>query len=169
MRRLLIAVGVASVLAGCQTPTAPFDPQTIISMERAALDRWGKGDPQGYVEIYASDMTYFDPMQDKRIDGLDAMKRMLAPLTGKVSLSRYEMIDPRVQHHGDVALLTFNLISYQKQTDGSERAVARWNSTETYARLDGQWRIIHSHWSYTKPQLRQPTSEEGPTGNRSGG
>jgi ketosteroid isomerase-like protein len=153
--KLLIPVVGAWVLVGCQQPTAPFDPQTIISMERAALDRWGKGDPQGFIEIYAPDMTYFDPLQDKRIDGLDAMKRMLAPLTGKVSLSRYDMIDPKVQHHGDIALLTFNLVSYQKQADGSEKAVARWNSTETYSRIDGQWRIIHSHWSYIKPDVKQ--------------
>ena len=85
---------------------------------------------------------------------------MLAPFTGKVSVSRYDMINPRVQQHGSVALLTFNLISYQRQPDGSERAVARWNSTETYTRVDGQWRIIHSHWSYIRPELKQPVTEE---------
>ena len=28
---------------------------TIIRLERAALDRWGKGDPGGYLEIMATD------------------------------------------------------------------------------------------------------------------
>jgi ketosteroid isomerase-like protein len=129
-------------------------------MERAALDRWGKGDPQGYVEIFAPEITYFDPMQEGRIDGIDAMKQMLAPIAGKITVSRFDMINPRVQKHGDVALLTFNLIRYQKQADGTDRAVARWNSTETYARVGGQWRIIHRHWSYIKPELKQPRTEE---------
>ena len=163
LRRLLITIVAVPGLVACQQAPAPVDPHTIIGMERAALDRWGKGDPQGYLEIYAPEMTYFDPMQEKRIDGVEAMKKMLAPLTGKVSLSRYDMIDPNVQQHGDVALLTFNLISYQKQPDGAERAVARWNSTETYARVDGQWRIVHSHWSYTKPDLKQVPNEEAAT------
>lgn len=72
------------------------------------------------------------------------------------------MIGPEVQQHGDIALLTFNLLSYQRQADGSERAVARWNSTETYALVDGQWRIVHSHWSYIKPELKDAVTEEAP-------
>lgn len=34
--------------------------------------------------------------------------------------------------------------------------LARWNSTEVYSRVAGKWRIIHSHWSYTKPDIKQP-------------
>ena len=52
---------------------------TIIAVERATLDRWGKGDPQGFLEVYAPDVTYFDPFQDKRIDGHDAMTKLLLP------------------------------------------------------------------------------------------
>ncbi len=32
----------------------------ILSMERAALDRWGKGDPSGYLELSSPDVVYFD-------------------------------------------------------------------------------------------------------------
>jgi hypothetical protein len=35
-------------------------------MERAALDRWGKGDPEGYLELMARDVTYFDPTSSDR-------------------------------------------------------------------------------------------------------
>jgi len=45
----------------------------IVALERAALDRWGKGDPQGYLETYADEVTYFDPVAATRIDGLEAM------------------------------------------------------------------------------------------------
>jgi hypothetical protein len=31
----------------------------------------------------------------------------------------------------------------------------RWNSTEVYLRVGGTWKIVHSHWSYTKPELKQ--------------
>jgi ketosteroid isomerase-like protein len=33
----------------------------IIEMEKAALDRWGKGDPSGFLEICSPDVVYFDP------------------------------------------------------------------------------------------------------------
>jgi|SRR5262245_19738909 len=54
-------------------------------------------------------------------------------------------------------------VSYRKRSDGSEHPIVQWNATETYARLDGQWRIVHSHWSYVQPELKQSldeTSEE---------
>ena len=128
----------------------------IITLERAALDRWGTGDPRGYLEIMAPEITYFDPGQDRRVDGLERMHALLVPWTGKIKIDRYEMLQPTVQRHGTVALLTFNLVNYRREADGAERQVVAWNATEVYGRVDGQWRIIHSHWSYVKPDLKQP-------------
>ena len=151
-----VALALASVSCGSVAQQAAPD---VVAMERAALDRWGKGDPQGYLDIMAADVTYFDPMQDTRVDGIDALKKMLTPLTGKIKVSRFDMIDPRVQRHGDSALLTFNLVSYVTLPDGKERAVARWNSSEMYGLVDGTWRIVHSHWSFVKPELKQAVTE----------
>jgi ketosteroid isomerase-like protein len=132
--------------------------EEIIALERSALDRWITFDPQGYLDLYAPEVTYFDPNQEKRTDGLEAMKALLAPiknLKGAIRDARYEMISPMVQQHGDLALLTFNLINYGKVGDQPETVLARWNSTEVYRRIDREWKIIHSHWSYIKPELRQ--------------
>jgi ketosteroid isomerase-like protein len=162
MRLLILVLAIATV--SCRSGSAVDEaaqsgPPDIVAMERAALDRWGKGDPQGYLDIMGNEVTYFDPTQDKRIDGRAAMVKLLEPFTGKIRVARFDMIDPKVQHHGDSALLTFNLISYVPGPDGKEIAIARWNSSELYALVDGRWRIVHSHWSYIKPQLKQPVSE----------
>ena len=137
-----------------------FDPNQLVAMERAALDRWGAGDPLGYLEIMAPEVTYFDPSQERRVDGLRAMTDLLVPLTVKIKVDRYDIVSPLVQQHGDAAILTFNLVSYRRRSDGTEHAIAQWNSTETYARVDGHWQIIHSHWSFVKPELKQPVSEQ---------
>ena len=131
-----------------------FRADTIIALERAALDRWGKGDPQGYLETYAPEITYFDPMQERRIDGLQAMNDLLLPLKGKVKVDRYEMIGPRVQRRGEVAVLSYNLVSHVRGPDGAPMTV-RWNSTAVYGLSGGQWKIIHSHWSFTRPELKR--------------
>jgi ketosteroid isomerase-like protein len=68
------------------------------------------------------------------------------------------MIEPKVQHHGDVALLTFNLVNYGKLLNRSESVLASWNSTEVYGRSDGKLKIIHSHWSYIQPEVKQQDS-----------
>lgn len=151
-------LAIAALITVACAPRADITAE-IIRLERASLDRWGKGDPQGYLESYAPEVTYFDPQLEHRIDGRDAMRNYLTPLTGKIKVGRYDMIAPSVQRHGDVALLTFQLISYGNRPDGAEQALARWNSTEVYAQLDGRWKLIHSHWSYIRPELKQRVLE----------
>jgi ketosteroid isomerase-like protein len=131
----------------------------VIAQERAALDRWGAGDPSAYLALFDADVTYFDPVQDGRVDGIAAMEALFAPITGKIRVDRYDMLRPLVQQCGEAALLTFNLVSYRTD-DGVERAISRWNATEVYRRTSQGWRICHSHWSYVKPELKDAVTEE---------
>src|SRR5437879_2832819 len=133
----------------------------LVALERSALNRWIKLDPQGYLDLQAPEVTYFDPFTEKRVDGLDAMQVRLAPMkTMKPPFTdpRYDMIDPKVQRHGDEALLTFNLVNYGKQPGAPERVLTSWNSTVFYRRIGGTWKIIHIHWSFIKSELKQPGS-----------
>ena len=123
----------------------------VMALERAALDRWGQGDPSAYLALFAADVTYFDPAQERRVDGVAAMEALFAPIAGKIRVDRYDMIGATVQHGGEVALLSFNLVSYRTD-DGHERAISRWNSTEAYRRTPQGWRIFHSHWSFIQPE-----------------
>src|SRR4051794_34796559 len=84
---------VAASLAGSANAPQSAD---VIALERAALDRWGKGDPKGFLETYAPEITYFDPATQRRVDGHAAMTEYLLPITGKVKVARYEMIGPKV-------------------------------------------------------------------------
>jgi ketosteroid isomerase-like protein len=117
----------------------------IIDLERAALVRWCKGDPSGFLEICAPDVVYFDPFTARRIDGLEALTAYYEAIRGKVSAARFELLNPLVQKTGDLAVLTFNFVSY----GGSEDAF-RWNCTEAFRRANGHWRIIQTHWSFTE-------------------
>ena len=158
-RHVLIAVLVMLAMAGCTAPSEDFNPDAIIALERGALDRWGQGDPEGYFEIMAPDVTYFDPTTETRVDGIEALRGLFAPFTGKIKIDRIEMINPVVQRAGDLAVLTFNLISHGAQVGDGPKGDARWNSTEVYRRSEGTWRIIHSHWSYIKPALKERPAE----------
>ena len=60
------------------------------------------------------------------------------------------MIDPQVEIEGKVAVLAFNLINYGKPTGSMKETVwARWNATQVYRETDGEWRLLHTHWSFT--------------------
>jgi ketosteroid isomerase-like protein len=127
----------------------------IISLERAALDRWIVADAEGYLDLYAGDATYFDPFRPQRRDGVETMKAQVAAMKGMelpFSEPRYEMIGTRVDVVGEVAVLSFNLVNYGKPRGSVEEAVlARWNATQVYRQVRGDWRIIHTHWSFTQP------------------
>jgi ketosteroid isomerase-like protein len=119
--------------------------EEIITMEKAALTRWGNGDPAGFLEITASDVVYFDPYTACRVDGLEALTDYYRhALWGKVHVERFELLNPAVKILGDMALLTFNYVSYKDEQPD------RWNCTEVYRRMDGDWKIVQSHWSYTE-------------------
>ena len=52
----------------------------IIALERSALDRWIRFDPQRYLDLSAPEVTYFDPFRDKRIDGLGTLTLHVEPI-----------------------------------------------------------------------------------------
>ncbi len=116
----------------------------IIAMEEAALARWGKGDPSGFLEICDPAVTYFDPYAPARVDGLPALTALYESFRGQVKVDTWKLLNPVVAVHGEVAVLTFNYVS----TGGGGES--RWNCTEVYRATNEGWRIIQTHWSYTE-------------------
>lgn len=120
--------------------------EKIIALETAALTEWHNGNPSPYLELYSQDFTYFDPAHERRLDGWEMIKELYESMRGTVKMNKFEMINPVVQHTGTMAVLTYNLHSYSVDMIWKE------NCTEVY-RLEeyDNWKIIHSHWSMTKP------------------
>ncbi|HZY81534.1 MAG TPA: SgcJ/EcaC family oxidoreductase [Cyclobacteriaceae bacterium] len=116
----------------------------IVSLETAALEKWNNGDPSGYLDLSADDVVYFDPETERRLDGKKALTRYYEPFIGKIKVIKYEMQNVKVQGTDEVAVLTFNLFSY------TEEKLIKWNCTEVYQLRDGAWKIIQTHWSFTK-------------------
>lgn len=142
----------------------PTDADQIIRLERRALDRWGRGDPAGFLGLYAANISYFDPATALRIDGHQAMVDYYRPFTGKIEVVRYEMLNPQVVVDGGMALLTYNLVNYIRDAGGGESVGSRWNSTVVFQRQDGAWKSIHSHWSFTRHPAFQDLTPEASEG-----
>lgn len=123
---------------------AASEDDDILALERAALERWCRGDPSGFLEISAPDVGYFDPFLERRLDGLPALTAYYESLRGTVAVTRFELPNPRIQRVGDAAVLSFDFVSY-----GDNRDPQRWHCTEVYRRDQQGWRIIQTHWSLT--------------------
>jgi ketosteroid isomerase-like protein len=124
--------------------------ETILNLEKGAMERWRNGDPLGFVEISSKDICYVDPGLTKPILGLEAYTEYMKQVAGKIFYQKSEFIDPRVAVFGDAALLTYNYRSSVLTPEGTISSQTPWNCTEVFTRLEGEWRIVHNHWSFIK-------------------
>jgi ketosteroid isomerase-like protein len=146
--------------------------ETILTLENGAMERWRNGDPWGWLEISAESMIYVDPSLTRPIIGLEAFGALLKEIEGKVHYQGSEFIDPKVVIIGDAAVLSYNYRSSALTPEGTILSQTPWNTTEVYFHLDGEWKIVHSHWSYVqnnRPEIVEvpvpvPLSPEGYAG-----
>ena len=116
--------------------------EMIISLEKEAL---ASTDPMAFVELSDTDVIYFDPSLETKIEGLEQLRTYYKGMQLPPA-DHFDMIRPVVQVAQNIAVLTFNLDSYLSDK------VIKWNCTEVYRRNpDNQWKIIQTHWSYVKP------------------
>ena len=125
----------------------------ILELEKSAMERWRQGDPWGFTEISADDVLYVDVGQTAPIIGIDALRAYYRQFEGVMVYQRSEFINPQVVRVGDAALLTYNYRSAVLSEGGDILQETPWNATEVYARLQGEWKITHTHWSYIHQQL----------------
>jgi hypothetical protein len=120
------------------------DAAAILATEHSAFERWAQGDLNGFLEASDPTVDYFGPFLEARLEGLPALRALYEKMS-PLKVDRWEMINPRVVVSGDMGVLTFNFVTCTAEGE------TRWNTTEVYCRRNGQWRIIHTHWSLTGP------------------
>jgi hypothetical protein len=79
--------------------------EELVALERSALDRWIRLDPQGYLDAAAPEITYFDPTTERCVDGWEALQMRLAPMKTlklplKIIHSHWSYIRPEVKQQG---------------------------------------------------------------------
>jgi ketosteroid isomerase-like protein len=114
------------------------------------MERWRKGDPWGFVELYTPHVTYFDTGTPQRINGREALSAEYKLREGKIFYEVMDFIKPWVLVSGDIAVLFYRFLSTRLNPDGSVASRVPWNCSEIYVRLEGSWKIIHNHWSFIR-------------------
>ena len=125
----------------------------ILKIEDSAMEEWRKGNPMRWIEISADDIIYIDPGLSAPIVGKTAYIQYLEPLKGKIYYDASEYVEPRVAVYGNTAVLTYNYHSLAKDQNGRLQRTSFWNTTEVYRLIDGEWKILHTHWSYIQHRL----------------
>ena len=118
--------------------------ESILAQERDALDRWSAGDPEGYAQSAADDVTYVDFIAAHvRVEGIRALREYLSTIKGQFPAHTYEIVNPRIQVYGDVGILTYQY--YPTSLDGEAMGASK--ATCVYRRTDEPWHMVHAHWS----------------------
>ena len=116
-------------------------------MERQALASWSNGDPIGFSKNFAVDATYFDDIgAQMRIEGTEEIKNYFTSLDGQIPAHKYELVNPKVQVYGDIAILT---LQYHAKSLDNEPGPP-WKATSVYRFLDDEWKVVHANWSLVK-------------------
>jgi ketosteroid isomerase-like protein len=144
---IILAGLIAAALCAPNSLAASDDTtaREILALEHRIMDGWFKGDPDPFLALADSDITYFHIMTASRLDGLPAVRTLVEPYRGKPLFDSYEINDAKVQAAGDMAVLTYNYVTH------NGAATRRWNATQVYQRKQSAWRLIHSHFSATLP------------------
>lgn len=119
----------------------------LVDKEKAALDKWFRGDVSGYADLWSKrSFSYFDAVVKERVDSPEEIRNFLKAIEGRRFAVGYEMRAPRVQLSQDMAVLTYQLFA-----DTSLMKMA-YNCIEVFRREgDGEWRVVHSTWSCIRP------------------
>ncbi|KAK1184518.1 nuclear transport factor 2 family protein [Streptomyces sp. NBS 14/10] len=126
--------------------------KTVLELERSFNERWSVGDNRGYLDNYAEEISYFDPVLKVLVVGRDAVVAHIESIYSNPRIVRSEYLNPavHVSDSGDFAVLAYNLNTYVLDGNGNEQQLRAWNATEAYRLIDGEWRIVHSNWAFTQ-------------------
>lgn len=152
MRNLIPLCSILLAFISCGTKQGTLSrgnvEQIILAQEHKTLDRWAAGDPLGYAETSAEDVTWFDDVAAQtRIDGRVELRDYLTSLVGKYPPHTYEIVDPKVQVYGDIAICTLH---YNPTFSGEPGTP--WKATDVYRLTNGEWRLVHANWTEVKSQ-----------------
>lgn len=125
--------------------------ETVIAIVKDGLERLRNGDPRGITDICAEDVTYYSVEHDSLLVGRQTLVEMYGPPTNQTYYDHFDLINPTVQTHGDVAVLAFDFASFTTEDNSQMRT--RWRSTYVLARFDAGWRILHIHWTLLENNL----------------
>jgi ketosteroid isomerase-like protein len=95
----------------------------------------------------SDDYTEFNASYSTRIDGKTKNFNLGdANFTAGSSLAN-EMLNPKVQVFGDVAILTYNYAGVVKDNAGKINSTKA-KSTRVYVKMNGEWKLVHANFGF---------------------
>ena len=143
MRHVIVYALASALWSG--VASAETVASTVIALERRVMDGWLEGNPDAFLKLADTDITFFHSTQPGRLVGIETVKALCESYRGRPLFDRYAIGEPRVAVSGDTAVLTY-LFTTQNST-----VVRQWHATVVYRDGVAGWKVIHSHFSQVGP------------------
>jgi ketosteroid isomerase-like protein len=151
----LAALCAGSMLVVSGPVFADEDAKVAAEVMALARAQWAAG-VQGksvseQMASVADEYTEFNPDFPIRLDGKSLNAGIYEALSrdGSKPLSG-EMVNPKVQVYGDVAILSYNYVGVNMGKDGKTSSSAA-KSTRVYAKKGGKWQLVHANFAPITP------------------
>jgi ketosteroid isomerase-like protein len=144
------AAGTMAMLLMIGTPVQAADnPKVADEVMALARSQWASeiaGEPMSQQNAsLADDYTEFNGDFPTLIVGKSMSTRM-GEVTPSDKAMFSDMQNARVQVYGDTAILTYNFAGLRRAADGKV-APSLAKSTRVYARMGGQWKLVHANFA----------------------
>jgi ketosteroid isomerase-like protein len=136
----------------------------LLAVLDAHLKSIWTGDLETYRATTAEDVTFFEwYISTQRIDGLDFHLRETAAnfraaqdcrSAGQRYEIEHEVLQPKIQVYGDVAIITFTLLMRYTTAEGVRHT--EHNETRVFQRRPVGWQLVHCHKSPMWPAPHAP-------------
>lgn len=125
--------------------------EAILAKIEMAGKKWSEGDPLGYVEVAAPDITWSDDLTAPiPVITREALKVYLEGYKGKIPPHKFELSEFTYQFYDDIVIVTYH---YQGTFD--EDVAPPWKVTSVYRYLDGDWLSVHENWTKVKTEEQE--------------
>jgi ketosteroid isomerase-like protein len=127
--------------------TPPSVEDEIIAVTYAAWKAQMEKNALEANKILADEYTEFNSEASTRLDGKEISVRLGdAMLLGSTKVISAEMLNPKVQVYGDVAILTYNYLGLNQDHDGKTTTMKA-KSTRVYVKMNGNWMLVHANFA----------------------
>jgi ketosteroid isomerase-like protein len=140
---VFLILGFSSILFA-QAPASSAEDE-VIALTYKIWKAENEKDMATRNKYISDDYTEFNPSYSTRIDGKTKNFNLSdASFSNGTSLAD-ELLNPKVQVYGDVAILTYNFAGVIKDNDGKVRS-SKAKSTRVYVKMNGDWKLVHANF-----------------------
>lgn len=123
------------------------DEQSVIDTVQTLLNVISTGNVEAYARMVADDVSCFEhDAPPYRIDGVEFHLNMMKERKGRSRVTRIDVLAPRVQRFGNIAIATYTVLKTVLDDD-DDLSFDTANETRVFERREGDWIMVHFHRS----------------------